>query len=541
MLFLYENLKSANGRLIRESSVKKNFPLEYKKVISYANKYKISDILFAEKLWIYFHDSKGIPKCKCCDKQVRFESYNYGYKTYCSAKCAANDAELQAKKKKTNLERYGSEHVGASQIIKDKIKKTMLEKYGAENPMDVPEFVDKIKKTTLERYGVENIMHLKEFKDKCVETNLNNNDGTHSLNLKETRDKRNKIFDTRFRKKYIKYRFIESIGQELKLFCGKCDNTYEIYRGLFKFRADNNIETCTHCNSIGTQDSYAEQELKEFISSLGVHYTSNDRHIISPKELDIVIEDKKIAIEYNGLFWHSDKFVDANYHLDKTNACKQQGYTLLHIFEDEWIYKKPIVKSIIKAKAGASDCRIHARKCIIAKVSAKEAKSFLELNHIQGYVQSSHKYGLYYNGDLAAIMTFGNLRKSLGAKSKKEEYELLRYASKLNTIVVGGASRLFKHFINRHNPNKVISYANRRYFSGNMYTKLGMVFLKETRPNYFYYNGNELKREQRFKYRKSELVKEGFDSSLSEREIMKNLGYYRIYDSGNYKYEWNKA
>ena len=173
----------------------------------------------------------------------------------------------------------------------------------------------------------------------------------------------------------------------------------------------------------------------------------NDKHLIYPYELDIFSPKYNIAIEYDGLYWHNEKNVDMNYHLMKTELCENKGIQLIHIFEDEWTDKQDIVKSRLKSIFGVIDNRIYARKCEIKEVSHNESKLFLEKNHIQGNVNSKYRYGLYYNNELVSLMTFGNMRKSLGSKTKNECYELLRFCNKLNTSVIGGASKLFKHFI----------------------------------------------------------------------------------------------
>ena len=143
---------------------------------------------------------------------------------------------------------------------------------------------------------------------------------------------------------------------------------------------------------------------------------------------------------------------ESKYHLNKTELCEKQGIRLIHIFEDEWLYKQNIVKSRLKSLLGLTDEKIYARKCKIKDVSFSDCKIFLEENHIQGNVNAKHRYGLYYNDELVSIMTFGSKRKNLGSKSEDESYELLRFCNKLNTTVVGGASRLMNYFIKTHNP-----------------------------------------------------------------------------------------
>ena len=161
---------------------------------------------------------------------------------------------------------------------------------------------------------------------------------------------------------------------------------------------------------------------------------------------------------------------------------------------------------------------------------------FLEDNHIQGKLGAKVRVGLYHNEELVSLMTFGSLRKSLGSKSQEGDWELLRFCNKLNTNVVGGASKLLKYFINNYKPDNIISYADRRWSEGNLYYNLGFKLVGETRPNYFYLNTS--RRESRFKYRKDILVKQGYDPNKTEREIMKERGYLRIYDCGTLKFEY---
>ena len=213
-----------------------------------------------------------------------------------------------------------------------------------------------------------------------------------------------------------------------------------------------------------------------------------------------------------------------------------KGIQLVHIFEDEWIYKKDIVKSRILNLLGKSD-RIYARKCEIRNVSPSTARSFLDDNHIQGFCSSAYRYGLYYNGELVSLMTFGNKRKNLGSKSINGHYELLRFCNKLNTTVIGGASRLFKHFIKEVKPIEIVSYADRRWSNGNLYEKLGFTLTHKSQPSYFYVIND--KRENRFKYRKDALVKEGYDKDKTEHQIMLERGIYRIYDCGCLVYDIN--
>lgn len=290
-------------------------------------------------------------------------------------------------------------------------------------------------------------------------------------------------------------------------------------------------------NVVVIMSQKGEKTLCSFLEDLNVQFINNERITIYPQELDIYIPEKKVAIEYDGLYWHNELKKDKDYHLNKTLECEKNGIRLIHIFEDEWIHKKDIVKSRLKSIFGIVNNKIYARKCTIKDVSFNESKTFLEENHIQGNCVSRYRYGLYYNNELVSLMTFGENRKKLGSKSEEEHYELLRFCNKLNTLVIGGASKLLNYFIKTHKPKEIISYCDKRWSVGNMYEKLGFKLVSISKPNYFYIiNG---KRENIFKYRKSELIKQGFDKNKTEHEIMLERGIYRIYDCGTILYKLN--
>lgn len=296
----------------------------------------------------------------------------------------------------------------------------------------------------------------------------------------------------------------------------------------------------SHLKGVGCPMCYAEMsvsreemELRDFVKELCSNAVRfNVRNIIQPLELDIVDDANNIAIEYDGLYWHSDeKLKDCKYHLNKTNLCSQNGYRLIHIFEDEWLDKKEIVKSRLENIFGKTPYKIGARKCMVREISQREAKEFLTNNHIQGNVNSSIRYGLFYNGELVSVMTFGKLRKNLGSTSEEGHYELVRFCNKLHCNVIGGASKLLHHFIREFNPKRIISYADKRWSNGEMYVKLGFEHLRDSKPSYFYSLHGKT-RENRFKYRKDILVSEGYDKNKSESQIMRERGYSRIYDCG---------
>ena len=288
---------------------------------------------------------------------------------------------------------------------------------------------------------------------------------------------------------------------------------------------------CVKCGNKSV--SKVEEEVIEFLIDYVEVETSN-RNILNGSEIDIFIPSKGMGIEFNGLYWHSDKFKDDNYHLNKTKKCEDKGLTLIHIFEDEWRDKKDIVKSRLLNSIGYTETKIYARNCQIKEVSSKESSDFLDSNHIQGKLGANIRLGLYHQDKLVSLMTFGNLRKALGSKGKKTDYELLRFCNALNTSVIGGASKLLKHFETNYEWTSLKSYADRRWSKGKLYYKLGFDFIGYSTPNYFYTKG--LNRENRFKYRKSQIAKTEEDKQKTEKQIMKERGYERIYYSGTLKF-----
>lgn len=283
---------------------------------------------------------------------------------------------------------------------------------------------------------------------------------------------------------------------------------------------------------------------------VGAKFNDRFKHEGRMVEFDITLPHYKTHIEYNGMMFHShgksnytmfnNPIDDPKYHLSKTVISEELGYQLFHIFESEWLdpIKKGIWESVLLNKMGISE-KIYARKCEVKEVSPKEASSFLNLNHLQGSSVASIRVGLFYNKELVSLMTFGKARFN-----KHHEYELIRFCSKLNFTVVGGASRLLKYFEKMYEPKSLMSYANRRWSQGNLYEKIGFEFTHTTSPNYFYFKPDSLVLGSRNKYQKHKLkdILDNFDPELTETENMYNNGFRKIFDSGSkvYKKHYSK-
>lgn len=311
--------------------------------------------------------------------------------------------------------------------------------------------------------------------------------------------------------------------------------------GEFTQRIDNHMNGCG-CPLCSIGSSKYEEEISDFIKSLGITNILY-RKRFDNKEFDIYLPDFKLAIEFNGLMDHSIGYhsysrfnneynkKNINRHLEKTEIAEKYNIQLFHIFEDSWISHKEIWKSMIKNKLGLSE-KIYARKCQAKEILKKESKFFLEENHLQGDARASIKIGLFYNNELVSVMTFMKPRYNT-----KYDYELIRFATKKDYSIIGGASKLLKYFRERYS-GSIISYANRSWSKGDIYEKLGFSFSHKTHPNHTYFKQEEMIRYPREKFQKHKQkdILEKFDPNLTGIENMLLNNYRIVFDSGQLVY-----
>ena len=298
-------------------------------------------------------------------------------------------------------------------------------------------------------------------------------------------------------------------------------------------------------NMTPTWTSSGEIEIINFIKSFGINCEkSKNRKLLMGKEIDILIDDIKIGIEYNGLYYHTERMgKNSVYHLNKTMSCNEIGYGLIHIFEDEWMIKKDIVKSKIKHILNVNDgIKIGGRNTTIKIIDNKEKIQFLNENHLQGNDKSNISYGAFYNTELVGVMTFNTKRNM--TKTNINEYELSRFCIKQNYIISGLSSKILKQFILDYSPKSIISFADRRWtikHDDNLYTKMGFKLINIVKPSYTYYNSkiNKYKRCHKFGFGKNNLKKKypEMDFTKTEKELTTEMGYDKIWDCGLFKYE----
>jgi len=295
------------------------------------------------------------------------------------------------------------------------------------------------------------------------------------------------------------------------------------------------------CPRCATVVSKGHQQIADLLSELNIEFRINDRSILSDgqqsHELDIYIPERKLAIEFNGIYWHSTQHKVSGYHQAKTIACRAKGVRLIHIFEDQWLTKRHIVESIIRLAVGKPKHRLYARKLEVREIDGKAARLFLAANHLYEHRGARFKYGLFTpKGELVSVMTFGFSRFN-----KHHPVELIRFANKLDTAIVGGAQRLFKRAVQDINPPSIICYADAALFEGKLYEQLGFENLGITQPNTWYFEPDEpLVRRHRMQFTGPGLLKKGYpyDESLTVRQNCDRLGLTSVEDCGSYKLVW---
>ena len=460
------------------------------------------------KMW----EKRICPICGC----VFYARKKYN-KITCSNECYNEYVKLH--KEEINKKRSES-------LKKTNSKKTIEEKRAE---------LAKARKTCIERYGVDMYTKTREFKE---------------MLSKKFREKdwsgRNKLINEKLRPKYEA--ICENDNLELLEFrnrfdctvkCKKCGNIFDIH--VLGYLTDKtNHCLCRHCypNINSTSETYPLKFIENILSENKVVFIKNDRKLISPYEIDIFIPSLNIGFEVNGNYWHSEFSCgkDKNYHLNKTKCAYNLGIKLIQIFEDEITNKPEIVKSRILNMLGLTENKVFARNCLVKTISSNEKKKFLLENHIDGDSLSKYNYGLYFNDELLSVATFGE-RKISG----KKQFELIRFANKINTNVIGGFSKLLTHFLKDVKPLNLITYSDIRWSgmdpNNTVYYKNGFTFVKYTSPNYFYEDKKKyILRLNRLNFTKQKLIKRGFDKNKTEIQIMTENGYDRIWDCGSMKF-----
>lgn len=510
--------------------------------------------------------------------------------------------EVREKITATNLEKYGSECVWGNKEIRQKCNDTYYAKTGHRQPLDDPAVRNKIRSTNQQKYGVDAPLQNKDILHKSEQTNL---DRYGYINPMQNINIQRKAQATCL-ERYGNTCYLQSdIGRMQTASAMESRYNKHWYSqtadwkymrmtdpaklsNLVEFDTDPKSYILSHfdvkptlrelSDSIGTGTeaaslrvnranctdlvayvySYMENEVYNAIHSIHpeIVVERNTHKVITPQELDIFLPEYNIGIECNPTSTHNSSIntfdssaspTAPGYHLMKTEKCEDRGIFLFHIFGSEWTYSRDIIISMLRNLLGKCDRKIYARNCEIREVAWSEAEKFLNMNHRQGSANSPIRLGLYYENKLVSLMTFGKMRASIGTSSKEDLsncWELVRFCSELNTVVVGGASKLFKYFIDKYSPEEVRSFSDRAHTRGNLYEKLGFIKVRTSNPGYVWVDLRTDISYHRFCSQKQNIAKflhdPDVDLSKTERQIMIEHEFVQMYDCGTILWKWVK-
>jgi hypothetical protein len=505
-------------------------------------------------------------KCNCGAKKIFFNFVN-GYRPTCGTKeCVAksksntakeyfkNNPEIMknsiAKRNKTILEKYGVRNISQLAEIKERKKQTTVKNFGVDNPQQCEQVQKKTKKTCLQKYGVTNPQQCEQVQKKTKKTCLQKYGVEYVSQSKSAKESKQKTIFSKYNVDFTSQKHISV--ESLNILKDKNLLELALKNNNVKIVAENfcvNPSTIYDYINLHKIDyskpnfSSYEQDICNWLLNNSIKYESNTKNLIPPFELDLYLPDYNLAIEFDGLYWHSENSggKNKNYHINKTHQCQKNGIRLIHIFEDEWLRKKELCLDLLNRFLNLSSKSVMARKCKIKNVAPSEAKIFLQNNHLQGYASASVYLGLYCEQELIQIMSFKHSRYN-----KNIEWENIRCCNKINYKVVGGVQKIWHHFINNYNPKSVISYCDNRWFLGETYKKLGF-FLNQNNPPQYNYTDHHM-RWHRSLYTKKKCIKkakilniidENILLTMTEKQIALNiLGLDRIWDSGQTVWVW---
>lgn len=294
------------------------------------------------------------------------------------------------------------------------------------------------------------------------------------------------------------------------------------------------------CPSCGVVTSKGEQEIFNLVSSFHPDAQNRARGVIPPYELDIYIPSIRMAIEFNGVYWHSTDRKSKGYHQMKRNLCEGEGVRLLSVNEWDWLEKRARVERIIISAIGANNNNsVPARKCKFTEVSTKKYRAFMEENHIQGYAMAKHKFGLIHNDDLVAVMSFNQLKSGV--------WDMVRYATSCN--VQGGQSKLFKYSSLLLDMDQCQSFVDCDYFTGSSYSNSGFIDSGDESISFRVWHRSVgfMSRQAWWKANiPATLSRIGadesiFDEAKTQNQMMSEAGCLVIENSGTKKYIWERG
>jgi hypothetical protein len=449
-------------KFLSENWVNRNYPDFH----FFVSNLFVENILWKAKLYLYINDIKEVPVCYC----GKLTKYDKGiYRKWCSTKCASSDPLVKEKRKRTNIDRYGYEIPLNNPEIKEKVINNWIDKFGVDNPSKSNIIKEKVKKTNFKNLGVEYPSQLESTKRILSQKMTNNRKWMSKCKIDSISDNlKNKVSS-------LDICFVKIKETSLyEFFCNKCELDFTIHKNMLNDRIRNKNTICTNCNKVSNMDSDGERTLYEFIKE---NYQGlivrNDRSL--GKELDIFLPNINLAIEFNGIYWHSEIYKGKYYHYEKSKICLENNINLIHIWEDDWLHKKNLVKMNL-------------------------------LNLLNG--KKSIEIKEFFNNDELVIEIYDNqfLIGYLTCIIINDIFEI----SDLKTLYIY-LEDIKRHILNKYKPKLIVIKHNMDWGFSEIYEDIGFKII-ESNINYFKLINNI-------------------------REYSNNDEYIGIYDSGYLKFE----
>lgn len=535
------------------------------------------DISFKEKIYWYINKVSKLPVCKECGGPVKFLSVKKGYTTFCSSKCKAINIDEKEKTKQTLLDKYGVEHNFLIPDVHEKRKNTWINKYNTENPAQNNTVKDKIQKTCIKRYGAITPLLNDDKKAKAKKTMLDKYNVEHALQNDLIKEKAKQTCIKRFgvesaiQSDVIKNKIKannnekygvdwclqdETIREKAKKTCKKRfgvefpTQSPEVKEKIIKTKIsrygfsnytnrEKASETCKEKYGVEwpcmrpeaknfKNDSKPNNEFEKLLKENNIAYEREFK--IENRSFDFKIGN--YLIELNPYATHNSTWgiygspLDKNYHLNKSNLAAKYNFKCIHIWD--WDDKNKIINFFRQKN------KIYARNCIIKEINKTDCNNFLNAHHLQNTCKGQTiRLGLFYNDELVQVMTFGRPRYN-----QNFEYEILRLCS--NSLVIGGAEKLFKYFVNKFNPRSIISYCDTSKFTGDVYLKLGFILKSKNSVSCHWYNGkthitDNMLRKLGF----DKIFNTKFEKGANNADLMRRHKFVEIYDTGQSTYIWH--
>lgn len=407
-----------------------------------------------------------------------------------------SSSDTVALRKSTNLTKYGVDNPRKAKSVKSKIRATNEGRYGAATFTASEAGKQQVAQTKLERWGDSKYNNSTQNKltktEKYGDPHYNNGDknsqtcleryGVRHGGLLEKAAQRSReavceslgysdLFRKVFSDREAAVRFLASQEQPTMYQVAKQLEIpyYTVWQWVNRLNLHEYI-------TLAESKSHYEEELVEYLELQGLsEIERHNRSLLKGSEVDIYLPQVKVGIEFNGDYQHDGLHKNPQYHFNKSFQCEQQGIRLIHIYEHQWAdpIKREILKSTIKNALGRNSNSIYARKCEIRELKKSDVEEFSNHNSLHGHRNASIYLGLFYQGELVELMSFG---KAFFSKDDSIDYECIRSITRLDTTVVGGMNRLFNYFVQKWKPQKVLYYVDYNTHIGTSMDNLGFKF-----------------------------------------------------------------